>query len=155
MPASYSAGFSIYNNRWKGVLEYRLRDWSTLDVDVDGYRSQGVLGTQSVYAVGGSLLPTLNPNASFWLRNTYRVGLHYTDDYLVVDGMQLREMAVTGGVSVPLGKFSWSRINIGAEYGRRKDATNLLLQERFTNIYVGISIIPEAWDQWFKKRRID
>lgn len=155
IPASYSVGFSVYNNRWKGVVEYRLRDWSTMDVDVDGYTSQGVLGTQSIYAIGGSVQPTLNPNAPFWLRNTYRLGLRYTDDYLVVDDAQLQEMAVTGGVSIPLGKFSWSRINIGAEYGLRNDAANALLQERFTNIQVGISIIPEAWDQWFKKRRID
>lgn len=126
-----------------------------MDVDVDGYTSQGALGTQSIYAVGGSLHPTLNPNASFWLRNTYRLGLRYTDDYLIVDGTQLREMAATGGVSIPLGKFSWSRVNIGVEYGQRNDAANALLQERFTTIQVGISIIPEAWDQWFKKRRID
>lgn len=155
LPASYSAGFSVYNNRWKGVVEYRLRDWSTLDVNVEGYSSKGKLAIQSIYAIGGSFHPTLDPNASLLLRNTYRFGVRYSDDYLVVGNTQLREMALTGGISIPLGKFSWSRINIGAEYGQRNDAADELLKERFTNIHVGITIVPEAWDQWFKKRRID
>ena len=91
------------------------------------------------------------------LRNTvYRLGVRYTNDYLVVRGTQLNEMAVSAGLSLPvLGKFSRSRLTIGGEYGQRGTTANGLIKEQFTTLFVGISITPDPREAWFVKRRID
>jgi len=48
-----------------------------------------------------------------------------------------------------------STINISAEFGQRGNVEPGLLQERFTNIVIGLTLTPGKWDKWFEKRRID
>ncbi len=156
LPMALGAGFTVSDPRWTITAEYRLRDWSSLSVDVEGFQPHAVTSTQSIYGLGGTFRPAGNSNGNnFWQRNTYRAGLRYTDDYLVVGGQQLREMAASAGLSVPLMALTTrSRFHIGVEVGERSGAADAL-RERFTNIYVGVAITPESWDQWFRKRRID
>ena len=47
------------------------------------------------------------------------------------------------------------RFNIGAELGQRGTTANGALQERFVDVFVGITITPELRENWFRKRRID
>lgn len=156
LPMALGAGFTVSDPRWTVTAEYRLRDWSQLAVEVEGFQPHSATSMQSIVGLGGTFRPAGNSNGNnFWQRNTYRAGLRYTDDYLVVGGQQLREMAASAGLSIPLMALTTrSRFHLGVEVGERSGAADAL-RERFTNIYVGVAITPESWDQWFRKRRID
>jgi len=44
-------------------------------------------------------------------------------------------------------------LNIGVETGRRGNTENGLIQENFTTVYFGISIMPQVQNRWFVKRK--
>ncbi|MCB0764047.1 MAG: hypothetical protein KDB84_05030 [Flavobacteriales bacterium] len=156
LPASYSVGAAVHNSRWTLTAEYRYQDWSGLEFRVEGYDQRTALGARTVGSLGASFRPSGRFTGSFWTRNTYRAGLRYSTDYRFVAGEQLREYGVSMGASFPLMMISTrSRFNVGVEYTKRGDAAGELLQESGVNLYLGVSITPEVWDQWFKKRRID
>lgn len=156
LPVALGIGFSVSDPRWTLVAEYRMRDWSTATVDVEGFEPHSSTGLRTILGLGASFRPAGLSSGTFWQRNTYRFGLRYTDDYLMVGGQQLNEMAASAGLSLPLMALTTrSRLNMGVEVGKRGSGEADALRERFTNIYVGVTITPEAWDQWFRKRRID
>jgi hypothetical protein len=157
LPLALGVGFSVHQPRWTITAEYRRRDWDGSTVNVDGFQPHSTTSTQSTYGLGGTFHPAGNSNGnSFWERNTYRAGLRYTDDYLVVGDEQLHEMAASAGLSIPLMALTTrSRLHFGVEVGQRSSASGDGLRERFTNVYLGVAITPETWDQWFRKRRID
>jgi hypothetical protein len=156
VPPLFSVGVGVYDPRWNLSVEYRRRDWSALEMDVDGLERTNRLGAGSAYALGASFKPGGDIGGRVWERITYRAGLRYGDDYLVVADKQLHEGAISAGLSLPLMAITTrSRLNVGVEVGQRGDTADGLVRERFTNVFVGVTITPEVWDQWFKKRRIE
>ena len=154
LPLGFGAGATIHNDKWMLTGEMRWRDWSTVRVDVEGYSLPEQLGTATSYALGGSFLPAGYDRGSFWEMTTYRAGLYYMNDYVQVQGADLVRFGTTFGVSLPLFKgFTRSRVNIGAEFGERNTVGNDIIRERYSNIYLGLSITPE--EPWFRKRRIE
>ncbi|MFZ1688569.1 MAG: hypothetical protein WAU70_14165 [Flavobacteriales bacterium] len=139
------------------TAEMRQRDWRQLRSDVEGWTLPEDLGMQRSFAAGLAWRPAGSRIEDNILRNTvYRLGMRYTNDYLVVRGTQLNEMAVSAGLSLPvLAKFSRSSITIGGEYGQRGTTDNGLIKEQFTTLFVGITIAPDPREAWFVKRRID
>ena len=156
LPMQLSVGVSVFNSRWSVVLEHRRRNWDQLGVDVEGYALRSELGTQSLYAIGGTFRPAGESRGTFWTRTTYRAGVRYADQYLVVNGTQLDQMAVTAGLSLPLmSSTTRTRLHLGAEWARTGTTANGLLQERAITIYAGVAITPDLREQWFRKRRIE
>jgi hypothetical protein len=156
LPPQYSVGFSLLNDKWSATMEYRRRDWTRLSVDLQDYRAGSGLGVNTSYIVGGSYRPAGDGRGTFWSTAIYRAGFRYTDDYLVVNGMQLQQIGMSFGMSLPLmSSTTRSRVNIGTELGRKGSQENGLIQERFAHFYLGITITPDLREQWFKKRRIE
>lgn len=156
VPALFSVGLTAYDSRWTISADYRRRDWSGLKMEVEGFERATELGATSSFSLGGAFKPGGDLGGSTWKRITYRAGARYNSDYLVVGGTQLSEAAVSAGLSLPLMALTTrSRLNVGVEVGQRGDTADNLVRERFTNVFVGITITPEAWDQWFRKRRIE
>jgi hypothetical protein len=158
LPPLFGVGLTVtHGSSLTITAEYRQRDWTQLRSNVAGWQLPGDLGVQRNYALGLSWRPAGSDIDDNLLRNiVYRVGARYADDYLIVRGIQLNEMAVSGGLSIPvLSKFSRSRITIGGEYGQRGTMDNGLIQERFTNVFIGLTFTPDPREAWFVKRRID
>jgi len=86
-------------------------------------------------------------------RIEYRLGGRYYNSYLELKDNQLSGFGITFGFGLPLRsialKGSKSMINLGAEIGRRGTIENGLIQESYTNLYLGVSI----YEFWFFKRR--
>jgi len=157
LPAAYGIGASVFNAHWALTAEVRMRDWSALSVDVTDYRLPTDLARSTTYAVGASWRPTGDRSGgSFWERSTYRMGFRYAQDYLVVNNTQLDRMGVSLGTSLPLlGSLSRSRLTLGAELGQRGSQSDGLIQERYVDVFVGITFTPDLREPWFKKRRIE
>ncbi len=156
LPLQAGIGFTVFNSRWTMTAEYRVRDWSQLRVNVEGYDQRSTLRTSSTTALGFSFRPAGDGNGSFGERIIYRAGLRYTDDYLVVAGAPLSEFGMSLGFSLPvMMNTTRSRINFGTELGERGTGTGGSVRERFAAVFIGISITPDLREQWFKKRRIE
>lgn len=156
LPLQLSAGITVLNRRWCLSLEHRRRDWDQLAVDVEGYGLRTQLGTQALYAAGASYRPAGDDRGTFWTRTTYRAGLRYADQYLVVNGTTINEMAATAGVSLPLmSSTTRTHLHLGAEWSNTGTTDGGLLRQRSLGLYVGVAITPDLREVWFRKRRIE
>jgi len=156
IPPQYAFGIALQNSRWTVTAEHRLRDWRRFSIDVEGREELPPLGTAASYALGGAFRPAGSGQGSFFQNTIYRAGLRYVDDYLMVNEQQLRQIGMSFGFSLPImGSTTRSRLSIGAEVGERGPKGEGLVRERFTYVYMGITITPDLREQWFKKRRID
>jgi hypothetical protein len=156
LPALLGAGFSLYNSRWTIALEHRRRDWSQFVVRVDDHEFRSELGEQAVYALGGSFRPAGDRSGTIWQRSIYRAGLRYMEDYRIVAGRQLQEFGMSFGMALPvMANTTRSRLSFGVELGERGATGEGMLRERFTTVFVGVTITPDVREQWFKKRRLE
>jgi hypothetical protein len=103
------------------------------------------------YLFGIEFIPDKYSNYSFMKRVEYRIGTHFEDNYLIIDGDQLKEIGASFGVGVPL-RRSLSKTNFFFDYTRKTGPTdsNLFDENYFT---LGISL--NLYDYWFIKRKYD
>ncbi len=104
----------------------------------------------SRYAVGGYFIPNFASYADYYQRITYRAGLKYEQTGLVLNNKSIEDAGFTLGVGLPL-TGSFSNINIGFEFGKRGTRDAALVEEKYANFSVGLSLN----DRWFVKRRYD
>lgn len=99
------------------------------------------------FAIGGEYVPKLR--GSYLQRVAYRLGAYYTDDYLNIQGNQVREVGVTAGFGFPTieGK---TIINLGLEWKMRQAHPQQLIRENYLNITLGVNFN----EVWFFKRKI-
>ena len=156
VPLMVGLGFSVYNSHWTVTAESRRRDWTQLRLDVEGFEQNSALAANTSYALGACYRPAGDFGGSFLQRTIYRAGVRWSDDYLVIDGTQLSQIAATFGMSFPLMASSTrSRFTIGTELGQRGTTSNGLIRERYADVYIGITITPDLREQWFRKHRIE
>lgn len=161
LPAAYGIGLSyVWNRKLTLAIEHRRRDWSKLSSDIEGWDPAGELGERSSYSFGIAYLPAGKDDrvftSSFLESCIYRAGFRYVNDYLVLQGRQLSEIGISFGTSFPvLRSMTRSYLTIGAELGRRGTTQDNLIQERYTELIIGISITPELREPWFRKRKIE
>lgn len=156
LPLGLGFGVTLFNVHWTVSAEVKHRDWSQLRVEVEGYELPSTLASSTSYILGASFRPAKERGGSFWQRTTYRAGVRYNEDYLVVEDNQLQEIGMSFGMSLPvMGSSTRSRLNFGVELGERGTTDDGLVQERFGAWYIGLTITPDIREQWFTKRRIE
>ncbi len=87
---------------------------------------------------------------NFFARIEYRLGGHWEQSPLIVGGVPLNTFGMAFGVGLPMGK-SMSRLNLSAAFERRSGGTNLLSQEDWVSIVIGVNLN----DKWFVKRKFN
>lgn len=131
--------------------EFMTQDWSD-------YRN--VAGEQELgksYKIGLGTEYTPNPNAidSYLKRITYRGGLRYGQSPYSINGENIKDMAVTGGMTLPIGRGNYFEppylLNIMLGYGKRGTTDNGLIAENYFQFGAGVTINS----RWFVKRRIE
>ena len=88
--------------------------------------------------------------SNYFHRVTYRAGFKYENTGLVLNGTEITDIGMSFGVGLPLGK-GLTDLNIGAEYGIKGEIVGNLVEERYFNIRMSLSL----GDKWFRKRKID
>lgn len=105
-------------------------------------------------AAGGWFLPNYNNFRNYFSRVTYRYGAYYEKGNLAINGTNINQFALTGGVTLPFENRSASRmsgIDLGVAIGKRGTLDNNLIRQNFINLKVGINFA----DKWFVKRLYD
>ncbi len=100
-------------------------------------------------SVGGFYTPKFNSISNYWKRVTYRAGFNYKKLGLVVNDTDINEYGMSFGVSLPMG-LRLSNINLGFEIGKRGTTDNNLIEEKFYNFRLSLSLN----DKWFRKQKI-
>ncbi|MCD7962287.1 MAG: hypothetical protein LUF90_01755 [Rikenellaceae bacterium] len=131
-------GFDCTFQNWKNSMEM-----SSID-DVS-------LSKSNSYNVGFEYTPNRIDIRRALNRWTYRAGFRYTDMYLVKNGHNTSEKAITFGVGIPLKMTSFSSVDVGVELGQRGTTRHQLIKHNYFKVSVGISLFGS--DDWFVKRK--
>lgn len=105
-------------------------------------------------AAGGWYIPNFNNFRNYFSRVTYRYGAYYEKGNLSLNGTNVNQFGITGGVTLPFENRSASRmsgIDIGVELGQRGTLKNDLIRQNFVNLKIAINFA----DKWFMKRLYD
>lgn len=99
------------------------------------------------YAAGVEYIPRIRGN--YGERITYRLGGYYTNDYLRINGNDVREYGVTAGFGFPTPEGR-TMINLGLEWKHRQAHPLKLIGENYFNVTLGVNFN----EVWFFKRKI-
>lgn len=156
IPVQLGLGFTVFNSRWTLTLEHKYRDWKRLTSNVENLDLNEQLGTSNTTTLGASYRPAGYGNGSLAENIIYRAGFRYSDDYLVIGTQQLVKYGMAFGISLPItGLTTRSRLSFGAEFGEQGTTEEGLIRERYTNLYIGITITPDLRERWLQKRRFE
>lgn len=148
IPGTIRAGISVgKKDKFTAGFDYISTKWS--DSKIVG--STGYAADVKSYLLGVEYTPDKTSNYSFLRRLDYRFGGHMGDNYLIIDGEQLKEVGASFGIGLPM-RRSLSKTNLFFDFTQRKgpSGSNLFRENYFT---MGISL--NLYDFWFLKRRYE
>jgi hypothetical protein len=151
LPLIHNFGFSIQKeNKWLIGADFRTGKWSSLTIDKVNQGLQDTYGA----SVGGQITPDITAINGYFKRVDYRLGFSYDKTYIQMNGQDIKQMAVTVGLGLPLSSYtrnSFYKMNLSAELGKRGTVSNGLLQEKYINFHLGFTLN----DKWFTRFRFD
>ena len=148
IPGTLSMGISLgKKNKFTTSIDYKTTKWSTSYFP----GSSGYAADTKSILFGAELIPDKFSNYSFLKRMEYRIGGHVGDNYLIINGEQLKEYGASIGVGIPL-RRTLSKTNLFFDYTKRAGPSGgtLPYENYFT---MGISL--NLYDQWFQKRKYE
>lgn len=147
-PGSIKAGIAFgKTDKFIVEIDYTYTGWSNAMI----YGNSSNFANTSAWMIGFEYIPDKYSNEGFMNRVEYRLGGHISQDYLTLDGSQLKDFGGSAGLGFRMRK-SASKANIFFDYTRRAGGvTNGMFNE---NIYsIGVSL--NLYDYWFRKRKYD
>jgi hypothetical protein len=128
-------------------IDYVTTNWA--DARIHG--SSGYLANSKSWLFGVELIPDKYSNSSFLSRIEYRLGGHISDNYLLLNGVQIKEYGASCGIGLRL-RNSLSKTNVYFDFTRKNgEFAKGLHNENFYT--VGISL--NLYDFWFRKKKYD
>ena len=110
-----------------------------------------VLANSFRLSVGGEWTPDVNSISNYFKRVTYRAGLRYEHTPWIVNDVQIKDIGITFGFSMPVSR-GYSMLNWAFAVGQRGSLDSGQLQERYFRVGIGLSINDP---QWFRRRKIN
>ncbi len=152
LPLVHNFGFTLVKeNKWLIGADYRTGKWSDMSIDNVNQNLKDTYG----FSVGGQFTPDISAINGYFKRVEYRLGVSYDKTYIQMNNQDVKQMAVTFGLGLPLqpayARSSFYKMNVSAEIGRRGKVSNGLIQERYVNIHLGFMLN----DKWFQRFRFD
>ncbi len=146
LPGTLRLGLSFgRKNKFVGGLDYVTTKWSGATI----HGADGYLADARSILFGAEYVPDKFSNYSFLKRIEYRIGGHVEDNYLVLNGAQVKEYGVSIGLGIPMPR-SLSRANFYIDLTRKAGpAGSLIHNENY--ITTGASL--NFYDYWFVKRK--
>lgn len=151
MPSIYSVGFYYHCAKYSFGADYEFADWGT--------RNSGDVTDQlrfrntSAVRMGGQYTPNPGDVRNAFNRFSYRAGVRWAQNYIVLNNQPIQDVALTFGVGMPLRMTGLSNVNLGLELGQRGTTKAGLSKENYLKFTVGFSFFGE--DYWFVKVKYD
>lgn len=124
---------------WQNWKNAKFKDEPNFDTNVFNNRTKFAAGLQFIPKLRGKYLQRIN----------YRIGGHYTNDYITVRGSNVREYGVSVGFGLP-SNFSKTMVNLSFGYKHRYSSPVTYIAEDFFNITIGVNFN----EMWFWKNKI-
>lgn len=150
LPLMHNFGISVQrDNKWMIGADYRMGKWSKLSMDGVNQGLQDSWG----FSAGGQITPDATAISGYFKHVDYRVGFQYDKTYIQLNNQDVKQMAVTFGVGLPLAlsRSSYYKLNFTTEVGKRGSLTNGLIQENYINFHLGFTLN----DTWFRRYKFD
>lgn len=145
IPGKIAAGICFQTTKFTAAFDYSRQNW---DGAFEIPKDQDIrLGTQQDYRLGFSYTPNQFDIRNALNRWTYKAGVRYSDSYLIKNGDQLHDAAVSLGVDFALKRGTFSRVGVGIEYGQRGSRAAGQVRESYFNFTVALSLFGN--DYWF------
>jgi hypothetical protein len=148
LPGTLRLGISFgKKNKLTAGLDYVATNWSNAKF----HGSDGYLSDTRAILCGVEYIPDKFSNYSFVKRIEYRVGGHIEDNYLVLNGKQVKEWGASLGFGIPL-RRTFSKTNIFFDFTRKSLETTTY--SHYENYFtMGASL--NFYDFWFVKRKYE
>lgn len=155
LPQKIALGITyIYDEKLLITAEYISQDWSGTIIANSNFKA----GLYESYRFGAEYTPVPLSNrirVNYFKRINYRIGGNFTKSYLYTDNRNISDYGVSIGIGLPLRNarkvFSGTNINIGYKYGQRGTTEDGLIQEKYHNFSIGLTL----HDFWFLKPKYD
>lgn len=150
LPLVHNFGVALQrDNKWLIGADFRTGNWSKLSIDGE---NKGLEDSWGV-SVGGQITPDMTSVSSYFNRVDYKLGFTYDKTYIKVADQDVKQMAVTFGLGLPLAfnRFAFHKLNFTTEIGRRGTLNNGLVQENYINFHLGFTLN----DTWFRRFKFD
>jgi hypothetical protein len=136
VPFTYGIGLGYQpTERWTLAADFNAQPWG--DADFNGASPFGIRNSYRL-GFGAERSGSTEPTARSFARLGYRLGFTYSATYYAVNGQQINEWGITGGLALPL--TGESRLNIAAVYGGRGTTAGSLVRDRIFRLTVSLHI---------------
>jgi hypothetical protein len=148
IPGTLSVGIS-FGKKYKFTtgIDYIATKWSSSVIP----GSTGYAADTRTLLFGAEYIPDKFSNYNFLSRVEYRVGGHIGNNYLIINGEQVKEYGASIGIGVPLPKTP-SKVNLFLDFTRK---TGSLATSIHNENYLTAGISLNLYDFWFVKRKYD
>lgn len=166
LPKQFVVGTFYQTNHIRMGVDYIYQNWGSQN---DGYAEniggKGVtVAYHDTHTVKAGLEITPNPAdvRNFLNRVAYRVGVRYGDYYQTYGDCQVRQLALTAGLGLPVRLFGSSSIDLGFEFGLRapkhstitlNEQTVGMVKQHYYKFSIGLAMFGE--DRWFQRYKFD
>ena len=151
LPHSFGAGISYnYDNRFTAEVDYTYQQWSKAKYTPINYFELPDTKWNDRWKIAAGLSYTPNPRGSYLKRMTYRMGGYYNNDYMTVNGNDVRDYGVGIGFSFPALAGNKTLVNLGIEWKHRYTVPTNLIKEDYLNITLSVNFN----EMWFWKNKI-
>lgn len=100
--------------------------------------------------LGAEFIPNERTANRYLQRIRYRAGLHYNENYIKLNGYQLRDFGMSFGLGLPLGRSNTS-VNVGFEYGNIGTDEPNQIKETYGRFTLSFTM----HEYWFMKRKFN
>jgi len=147
LPATYAGGIAaIFNNSITVAADYTTQNWAANNTSGLSYS----LVDSRKFALGAEYSNKVTYFNQTLEKYYLQTGIFYTDSYLKINGIQLKDYGLSFGVGGQL-KRSGLGLQLAIELGLNGTTDNNLIKERYTQFNFTISYR----DLWFIKRKYD
>ncbi|HIS33700.1 MAG TPA: hypothetical protein IAA79_02100 [Candidatus Avirikenella pullistercoris] len=143
MPHKFSAGVAYNTHNLTLTLDYNFQNWSNAFF-MEAGNGMSTTKAQDV-RLGFEITPNRTDIRYMMKRWTYRAGVRYNNSYLVRNGNQIKDYAVSVGFGIPLQRGGFSLLNVGGEFGQMGELKNGMVRNTYVKLYVGFNLFTQGW----------
>ncbi len=149
-PSTLRVGLSFgKKDKFTVGVDYVYTDWSNGFIHGS---NRGYLTNSRSVLFGAEYVPDKYSNVSLLKRARYRVGGHFANEYLTINGAQIKEYGASLGFATRMRSYSLSEATFFFDYTKKTGEFSKGLHNE--SIYsIGLSL--NLYDFWFVKRKYD
>ena len=150
LPTTIGAGISYtYDNRLNLELDYTYQQWTKAKYTPIQYFDDPDTKWNDRWKIAAGVAYTPSFRGSYLKRMTYRFGAFYNNDYMNVNGNNVRDYGGGIGFSFPA-LSSKTLVNLGVEWKHRYTTPVNLIKEDYLNVTLSVNFN----EMWFWKNKI-